>query len=94
LLEILNSRIHNYETLYREKSDIYAFGVIVLQVLSGKSAISCSIRTAFESLKFDDCIDTNLMGRDILSLKQTHLQSLQCSVSMRARPDERPNRVM
>ncbi|RYQ83338.1 cysteine-rich receptor-like protein kinase 3 isoform X1 [Arachis hypogaea] len=43
-----------------ETSDVYAFGVIVLQVLSGKTTVRGSIRMAVEFLRFDDFVDTNL----------------------------------
>ncbi|CAK8539440.1 unnamed protein product [Lathyrus sativus] len=76
---------------FTEKSDIYAFGVIVLQVLSGKTAIGGSIRTAFESLRFDDCIDTNLNGRYSSSEAMTLTKlGVQC---VHESPDERPNMV-
>lgn len=76
---------------FTEKSDIYAFGVIVLQVLSGKKAIGGSIRIAFESFKFDDCIDTDLRGRCSIS-EATILTKLamQC---IHESPDERPSTV-
>ncbi|PNY10767.1 LRR receptor-like kinase resistance protein [Trifolium pratense] len=76
---------------FTEKSDIYAFGVIVLQVLSGKTAIGGSIRTAFESFRFDDCIDTNLKGR-YSSSEATTLTKLavQC---IHESPDQRPSMV-
>ncbi|XP_016189185.1 LRR receptor-like serine/threonine-protein kinase GSO1 isoform X2 [Arachis ipaensis] len=48
---------------FTEKSDVYAFGVIVLQVLSGKTTVGCSIRMAVESFRFDDFVDTNLKGK-------------------------------
>ncbi|TKY55384.1 NSP-INTERACTING KINASE 1 [Spatholobus suberectus] len=47
---------------FTEKSDIYAFGVIVLQVLSGKTLVGGSIRVAVESFRFEDFVDTNLKG--------------------------------
>ncbi|GAU20716.1 hypothetical protein TSUD_231300 [Trifolium subterraneum] len=76
---------------FTEKSDIYAFGVIVLQVLSGKTAIGGSIRTAFESLRLEDCIDTNLKGR-YSSSEATTLTKLavQC---IHESPDQRPSMV-
>ncbi|CAK9161055.1 unnamed protein product [Ilex paraguariensis] len=45
------------------KSDIYAFGVLVFQILFGKRKFTSSIRAAAESSKFDDFIDTNLHGK-------------------------------
>ncbi|XLR03811.1 hypothetical protein HN51_058644, partial [Arachis hypogaea] len=43
-----------------EKSDVFAFGVIVLQVLSGKTTVGDSIRMTVEFFRFDDFVDTNL----------------------------------
>ncbi|KAK1558816.1 hypothetical protein Q3G72_007060 [Acer saccharum] len=45
---------------FTEKSDVFAFGVIILQVLSGKLMLSNSMRLAVESCKFEDFIDSNL----------------------------------
>ncbi|XP_060958815.1 protein NSP-INTERACTING KINASE 2 [Cannabis sativa] len=48
---------------FTEKSDVYAFGVLVLQILSGKRKVSNSIRVGAESGRFQDFIDLNLQGR-------------------------------
>ena len=48
---------------FTEKSDIYAFGVIILQVLSSNTTIGSSIRTTVESFRFDESVDSNLKGR-------------------------------
>ncbi|KAL6280141.1 hypothetical protein ACE6H2_017022 [Prunus campanulata] len=48
---------------FTEKSDVYAFGVIVLQVISGKLQLSSSMRLAAESSKYEEFIDTNLKGK-------------------------------
>lgn len=48
---------------FTEKSDIYAFGVIILQVLFGKRMLTSSMRLAAESCRFEDFIDTNLEGK-------------------------------
>ncbi|KAL7001645.1 hypothetical protein U1Q18_002797 [Sarracenia purpurea var. burkii] len=48
---------------FTEKSDVYAFGVLVLQILSGKTKLTSSIRVAAESTRFPDFIDKNLRGR-------------------------------
>lgn len=47
---------------FTEKSDIYAFGVIILQILSGKQQLTNSMRLAAESCRFADFVDTNLKG--------------------------------
>ncbi|KAK3224808.1 hypothetical protein Dsin_004670 [Dipteronia sinensis] len=45
---------------FTEKSDLFAFGVIILQVLSSKLTLSDSMRLAVKSCKFEDFIDSNL----------------------------------
>ncbi|KZV40980.1 leucine-rich repeat receptor protein kinase EXS-like [Dorcoceras hygrometricum] len=45
---------------FTEKSDVYAFGVIILQVLSGKRKLLSSTRMAAESGKLEEFIDSNL----------------------------------
>ncbi|KAL6981789.1 hypothetical protein U1Q18_023409 [Sarracenia purpurea var. burkii] len=47
---------------FTEKSDVYAFGMIMFQILSGKLEIAQSARQGAESCKFEDFIDTNLNG--------------------------------
>ncbi|OWM88403.1 hypothetical protein CDL15_Pgr003815 [Punica granatum] len=47
---------------FTEKSDVYAFGVIVFQILSGKLRLTSSMRFAAESCNFGDFIDPNLLG--------------------------------
>ncbi|XP_050155530.1 somatic embryogenesis receptor kinase 1-like [Malus sylvestris] len=48
---------------FTEKSDVYAFGVLVLQILSGKRKVTSSMRLGAESGRFQDFIDQNLNGR-------------------------------
>ncbi|KAI5594914.1 hypothetical protein BDE02_03G102900 [Populus trichocarpa] len=49
--------------LFTEKSDIYAFGVIILQILSGKQMLySKSMRLAAACCMYDDFVDTGLQG--------------------------------
>ncbi|KAF5755367.1 putative protein kinase RLK-Pelle-LRR-IV family [Helianthus annuus] len=48
---------------FTEKSDVYAFGVVVLQILSGKGNVAGSIRAAAADRRFDDFIDENLEGK-------------------------------
>lgn len=45
------------------KSDIYAFGVLVFQIISGKRKFASSTRFAAESCTFHDFIDTDIHGR-------------------------------
>ncbi|XP_074561572.1 uncharacterized protein LOC141817845 [Curcuma longa] len=46
---------------FSEKSDVYAFGVIMFQILTGKTRIS-HLRPEVESGKLEDLIDENLQG--------------------------------
>ncbi|PON59956.1 Tyrosine-protein kinase [Trema orientale] len=48
---------------FTEKSDVYAFGVLVLQILAGKRKVASSIRLGAESGRFQDFIDPNLHRR-------------------------------
>ncbi|XWS32338.1 hypothetical protein CRYUN_Cryun23aG0151000 [Craigia yunnanensis] len=48
---------------FTEKSDVYAFGMIVFQILSGKRKITQLIRHAAEPCKVEDFIDMNLEGK-------------------------------
>ena len=48
---------------FTEKSDVYAFGVVVLQILSGKSNLTGSIRAAAFDRRFEDFIDESLEGK-------------------------------
>ncbi|XP_062153677.1 LRR receptor-like serine/threonine-protein kinase GSO2 [Alnus glutinosa] len=48
---------------FTEKSDVYAFGVLVFQVLSGKRKVTSSMRLGAESCRVEDFIDPNLHGR-------------------------------
>ncbi|XP_076903758.1 uncharacterized protein LOC143558903 [Bidens hawaiensis] len=48
---------------FTEKSDVYAFGVVVLQILSGQSNLTGSIRAAAADRRFIDFIDKNLEGK-------------------------------
>ncbi|XP_048131710.1 probable leucine-rich repeat receptor-like protein kinase At5g63930 isoform X2 [Rhodamnia argentea] len=47
---------------FTEKSDVFAFGVIIFQILSGKRQLSSSMRLAAESCAFENFIDCNLKG--------------------------------
>uniref|UniRef100_A0A1S4DE10 Protein NSP-INTERACTING KINASE 3-like n=2 Tax=Nicotiana TaxID=4085 RepID=A0A1S4DE10_TOBAC len=48
---------------FTERSDIYAFGVLIFQILSGKRKFTSSMRAAAESCKLHDLMDANLRGR-------------------------------
>lgn len=48
---------------FTEKSDVYAFGVLVLQILSGKRKVDNLVRLGAESCRFQDFIDPDLHGR-------------------------------
>ncbi|XP_022737021.1 LRR receptor kinase SERK2-like [Durio zibethinus] len=48
---------------FTDKSDVYAFGVLVFQVLSGKRKVTSLVRLGAESCRFQDFIDPNLHGR-------------------------------
>ncbi|XP_073024652.1 G-type lectin S-receptor-like serine/threonine-protein kinase B120 [Primulina eburnea] len=48
---------------FTEKSDIYAFGMIIFQILSGKSRISQLNCHGAELSRFEDFIDANLAGK-------------------------------
>ncbi|RDX66542.1 putative serine/threonine-protein kinase, partial [Mucuna pruriens] len=76
---------------FTEKSDIYAFGVIVLQVLSGKTLIGGSIRVAVESFRFEDFVDTNLKGD--YSKSEAAILSKLAIVCTHELPEQRPTMV-
>lgn len=48
---------------FTDKSDVYAFGILLLQILSGKSKIDLSIRQGAESGRLEDFIVPNLLGK-------------------------------
>lgn len=52
---------------FTEKSDVYAFGVIVFQILSGKCKITQFMRHAVELGRVEDFIDMNLEGKFAVS---------------------------
>ncbi|KAI3453576.1 hypothetical protein Pfo_010239 [Paulownia fortunei] len=74
---------------FTEKSDVYAFGVIIFQVLSGKRKLSSSIRTAAESGKLNDFIDPKLEGKfsETEAARLTRI-ALECTQDL---PDKRPS---
>ncbi|KAA3455813.1 somatic embryogenesis receptor kinase 5 [Gossypium australe] len=48
---------------FTEKSDVYAFGVVVFQVLCGKRNMTSLVRVGGECCRIQDFIDPNLHGR-------------------------------
>lgn len=48
---------------FTAKSDVYAFGMIAFQILSGKQKITQSIRQGAEFCRFEGFIDSNLEGK-------------------------------
>ncbi|KAI3693286.1 hypothetical protein L6452_33119 [Arctium lappa] len=48
---------------FTEKSDVYAFGMLVFQIISGKTRIGLSVRQGAELCKFEDFVDVNLDGK-------------------------------
>ncbi|KAJ6410689.1 hypothetical protein OIU84_007443 [Salix udensis] len=48
---------------FTDKSDVYAFGVIVFQVLSGKRKVTNLVRLGADACRFQDYIDPNLHDR-------------------------------
>lgn len=48
---------------FTEKSDVYAFGVLVFQIISGKQKVTNLVRLGTEACRFHDYIDPNLQGR-------------------------------
>lgn len=75
---------------FTEKSDIYAFGVIILQLLSGSQLLSSSMKAAAEaeSSKLMEFMDTNLQGK-ILEPEAAKLAKIAIACTHQV-PDERP----
>ncbi|KAF7813314.1 LRR receptor-like serine/threonine-protein kinase GSO2 [Senna tora] len=48
---------------FTEKSDVYAFGVLLFQILSGQRKITSSMRLVAEASRFQELVDPNLHGR-------------------------------
>lgn len=47
---------------FTEKSDVYAFGVLLFQILSGKQQVTTSMRLAADSFRFEEFMDPKLHG--------------------------------
>ncbi|KAA8522285.1 hypothetical protein F0562_012958 [Nyssa sinensis] len=73
---------------FTDKSDVYAFGVIILQILSGKRKLTNLMQLAAESCRLEDFIDTNLNGKfsEHEASKLTKI-ALDCTHEL---PDQRP----
>ncbi|XVF10762.1 hypothetical protein REPUB_Repub07fG0210800 [Reevesia pubescens] len=74
---------------FTEKTDIFAFGVIILQILSGKLQLTSAMRLGAESCKFEDFVDTNLKGKfsESMAAKLGKI-ALNCT---HEHPDDRPS---
>ena len=74
---------------FTEKSDIFAFGVFILQILSGKLQLTSSMRLGAESSRFEDFVDTNLRGEFSESMA-TKLGKIALSCT-HEHPNDRPS---
>ncbi|GAV82756.1 LRR_1 domain-containing protein/Pkinase_Tyr domain-containing protein/LRRNT_2 domain-containing protein/LRR_8 domain-containing protein [Cephalotus follicularis] len=74
---------------FTEKTDIFAFGVIILQILSGKMMLTNLVRLAAESCQCEDFIDPNL--RENFSESEAIKLGKLASVCMHEHPDQRPS---
>ncbi|CAN0908607.1 LRR receptor kinase SERK2 [Linum grandiflorum] len=74
---------------FTEKSDVYAYGAIILQVLCGRHMLPSSMRTAAASCKYQDFIDKSLKGNF-----SEHEAGILADIALRCThelPDERPD---
>ncbi|XP_057805602.1 LRR receptor kinase SERK2-like [Salvia miltiorrhiza] len=74
---------------FTEKSDVYAFGMIIFQILSGKSRITQLNCHGAEISRFEDFIDANLAGK-FKESEATRLGELALLCTHES-PDHRPD---
>lgn len=74
---------------FTDKSDVYAYGMIILQILSGKRMISQSILQGAELGRLEDFMDVNLEGKYVESevIKLAKIALLCTHESPNQRPD-------
>ncbi|KAL2920537.1 Protein NSP-INTERACTING KINASE 2, partial [Bienertia sinuspersici] len=74
---------------FTEKSDVYAFGMLVFQVISGRRKITNSIRVGAETSRSQEFVDPNLHGKfsEFEAGKLAKI-ALRCTHEL---PDERPS---
>ncbi|KAK4793227.1 hypothetical protein SAY86_023662 [Trapa natans] len=74
---------------FTDKSDIFAFGVLVFQIISGKTLVNPVVRKGAEAASFNELIDPNLEGnfREVEAERLGRL-ALLCT---RDSPDLRPS---
>ncbi|XP_047340528.1 probable LRR receptor-like serine/threonine-protein kinase IRK [Impatiens glandulifera] len=75
---------------FTESSDVYAFGVIILQILSGKSKLTNMMRVAAESSRLEDFIDPTLKTSLLLNSEAAKLTEIALSCTHEI-PDQRPS---
>lgn len=74
---------------FTEKSDMYAFGMIIFQILSGTSKITHTTRQGAESGRFEDFIDANLTGK--FSKSEAAKLGIIASLCTHESPSHRPD---
>lgn len=67
---------------FTEKSDVYAFGKIIFQILSGKRKIAPLNRHGNEAGRFEDFIEMTILLVNSLNLRQLSWGKLLCSALM------------